>query len=141
MRMSSSINLASRVVLACAAAILTAVVMAKNPVAASTAPAATLPTGNAANGQKLYAICMGCHSIDENDVGPRHRGVVGRMAGRVPGYAYSPALAASKIVWTPQAIDQWLRGPSKMVPGTKMFFSVAKAQDRADIISYLATQK
>ena len=141
MTVSSSINFASRLAFACAAAILTAIVMAKNPVAASTATVAALPAGNATNGQKLYAICMGCHSIDENDVGPRHRGVVGRAAGRVPGYAYSPALAASRIVWTPQAIDQWLRGPSKMVPGTKMFFSVAKARDRADIIAYLATQK
>ena len=139
--MRFSTPLASRFALACAAAALTVAVTAQHPVAASTAHAATLPVGNAANGQKLYAICMGCHSIDDNDVGPRHRGVVGRMAGREPGYAYSPALAASKIVWTPQAIDQWLRGPSKMVPGTKMFFSVAKAQDRADIIAYLATQK
>ncbi|TXG81439.1 MAG: c-type cytochrome [Sphingomonadales bacterium] len=89
----------------------------------------------------LYPSCTGCHSLDENDIGPLHRGVLGRKAGAVPGYAYSQALKASGIVWTPEALDRWLTGPQKMVKGAKMYFSVAKAQDRADIIAYLAQQK
>lgn len=97
--------------------------------------------GDPVNGKKLYAACMGCHSLTENDVGPMHRGVVGRMAGTVKGYAYSPALKNSHIVWTPAMLDRWLSGPQKLVPGTKMFFTIAKPQDRADIIAYLAQQK
>jgi cytochrome c len=96
--------------------------------------------GNPANGSRLYQACMGCHSLDENEVGPRHRGVVGRRAGSVPDYVYSPGLKSSGIVWTPQAIDRWLTNPQKMVPGAKMYFAVAKPQDRADIIAYLAQQ-
>ena len=100
-----------------------------------------LPMGDAVHGAKLYQSCMGCHSLDENDVGPKHRGVVGRKAGTVPGYTYSPALKGSGLVWTPETLDQWLSGPQKMVPGAKMFFTVKSAQDRADLIAFLAKQK
>jgi cytochrome c len=98
-------------------------------------------TGDPAVGARLYQSCMGCHSLDENDVGPRHRGVVGRKAGSVAGYAYSAALKRSGIVWTPAQLDRWLSGPQAMVPGAKMYFSVANPRNRADIIAYLAQQK
>jgi cytochrome c len=96
--------------------------------------------GDPEHGKTLYGGCMGCHSLDDNDVGPRHRGVVGRKAGSVPDYAYSQALQASGIVWDPASLDRWLTDPQKLVPGAKMFFSVPDAQSRADIIAYLATQ-
>jgi cytochrome c len=97
--------------------------------------------GDPARGGTLYAACMSCHSIDDNDIGPRHRGVVGRPAASVPGYAYSPALKASGLVWTPANLDRWLTDPQKLVPGARMFFQVAKPQDRADIIAFLAKQR
>lgn len=95
--------------------------------------------GNAARGRELYQSCLGCHSVDEDDVGPRHRGVVGRRAGSVPGYAYSEALRRSGIVWTQATLDRWLANPQALVPGSKMFFSMADQHDRADVIAYLAT--
>ncbi len=94
-------------------------------------------TGNAARGQTLYKGCADCHSINENAVGPMHKGVVGRKAGSVPGYDYSPDLKNSGIVWTEENLDKWLAGPQAMVPETKMFFDVPDAQDRADIIAFL----
>ena len=97
--------------------------------------------GDAVHGKLLYQGCMGCHSIDEDDVGPRHRGVVGRTAGSVPGYAYSPALKNSHIVWDATNLDRWLQNPQALVPGAKMFFSMQSAQDRADVIAYLAEQR
>lgn len=99
-----------------------------------------LPAGDPARGRLFYQSCSGCHAIDEDDVGPRHRGVVGRPAGAIAGYAYSAALKASGIVWTPANLDRWLADPQKLVPGAKMYFSVGSAQNRADIIAYLATQ-
>lgn len=125
-------------------ALLLAVGMAAMASAASAGtPAARsrLPSGNPATGERLYQSCMGCHSLDDNDVGPRHRGVVGRAAGAVPGYAYSQALRKSGLVWTPANLDKWLTNPQKLVPGAKMYFSVTMAQDRANIIAYLARQK
>lgn len=97
--------------------------------------------GDAERGKTLYGGCQGCHSLDDNDVGPKHRGVVGRTAGSVSGYAYSPALKASGLVWTPTTLDRWLTNPQTLVPGAKMFYSITDAKTRADIIAYLATQK
>jgi len=97
--------------------------------------------GNAGRGKTLYQSCTSCHSVDENDIGPKHRGVLGRKAGTAPDYAYSPALKASGIVWDTATLDRWLTNPSEMVPGTKMFFFLKDPQDRADIIAYLAELK
>lgn len=94
-------------------------------------------TGNVARGQTLYKGCADCHSINENGVGPMHKGLVGRKAGSVAGYDYSPDLKNSGIVWTEDNLDKWLTGPQAMVPETKMFFDVPDAQDRADIIAFL----
>jgi cytochrome c len=91
-------------------------------------------------GARLYQErCGGCHSLDENGAGPRHRGVVGRRAARVPGYDYSEALATAGIVWTPAALDRWLADPNALVPGNRMVVQLAaSAGDRADIIAFLA---
>jgi len=97
--------------------------------------------GNADRGKALYQSCTSCHSIDENDIGPKHRSVVGRKAGTLPDYAYSPALKASGIIWDEAHLDRWLTNPSAMVPGTKMYFLLKDPQDRADIIAYLAELK
>jgi cytochrome c len=97
--------------------------------------------GNAEHGKALYQSCTSCHSIEENDIGPKHRGVVGRKAGSIADYAYSAALKASGITWDKSSLDRWLTNPSDMVPGTKMFFFLKNPQDRADIIAYLAEQK
>jgi cytochrome c len=123
------------------AVVLWAILSGPGIVASAQHTALTAPHGKPAVGARLYQSCMGCHSLDENDVGPRHRGVVGRRAASVPGYAYSAALKKSGIVWTPAMLDRWLSGPQAMVPGAKMYFSVANPQNRADIIAYLAQQK
>jgi len=96
--------------------------------------------GDAAAGQALYqAKCGGCHSLDVNRIGPAHRGVVGRRIASAPGYDYSPALKKLAGVWTPSRSDQWLQGPQKLAPGSKMFFSLADSTQRRDIISYLGS--
>jgi cytochrome c len=115
------------------------VVLAAASVYAATAPARV--AGDATRGKTLYQACMGCHSLDEDDVGPRHRGVVGRTAGTVPGYAYSPGLKNSHIVWDAETLDRWLTNPQALVPGAKMFFAMPAPQDRADVIAYLAEQR
>lgn len=108
---------------------------------AARAAQADPPAGDPVHGKTLYSACMGCHSLDDNDVGPKHRGVVGRKAGTVPGYSYSAALKASGLTWDRANLDRWLTNPQALVPGAKMFFSVRDAQSRADIIAYLAQQR
>lgn len=93
--------------------------------------------GNPAHGEQVYKTCALCHSLDRNGAGPKHAGVFGRTAGSVPDYRYSPALQKSGIVWNDETLDKWLADPQALVPGTKMFFDVKSAQDRADVIEYL----
>jgi len=96
--------------------------------------------GDVSRGKTLYQSCEACHSVDQNDVGPKHRGVVGRLAGSVSDYVYSDALKKSGITWTETTLNRWLIDPSAMVSGTKMFFRIDSAQSRADIIAFLKEQ-
>jgi cytochrome c len=89
------------------------------------------------HGAQVYKTCAICHSLDKNGAGPKHAGVFGRTAGTVPDYRYSPALQKSGIVWNDATLDKWLADPQAMVPGTKMFFNLDSAQDRADVIEFL----
>jgi cytochrome c len=98
-------------------------------------------TGDPVRGKTLYQGCEACHSINDNDLGPRHRGVVGRRAGSLEDYTYSIALKNSGLTWDEANLDRWLTNPSALVPGTKMFFQIADAQSRADIIAFLKEQK
>jgi cytochrome c len=110
-------------------------------VGATTASADTPPNGDATHGKALYQGCQACHSIDDNDLGPRHRGVVGRRAGSVEDYSYSTALKNSGLTWDEATLDRWLTNPSALVPGTKMFFKIDDPRARADIIAYLKELK
>lgn len=93
--------------------------------------------GDATHGAAVYKTCGICHSFDRNGAGPKHAGVFGRTAGTVPDFRYSPALAKSGIVWSEATLDTWLTDPQALVPGSKMFFAVDSARDRADVIAYL----
>lgn len=117
-----------------------------NPLAAQTAQVArdwvTPLPGNALRGQTLYqARCTECHAVDSNKIGPAHRGVVGRRVGSLPGYTYSTELGTSRLRWTPQTLNAWLEDPEELVRGQRMGFQVDDAQERADLIAYLASLK
>ena len=104
-------------------------------------PAAlTAFAADATRGEEIYnSRCIACHSPDANRVGPKHRGVVGRTAGSVPGFNYSKALKSSGVVWSEETLDKWLTDPQSFIPGQRMNFNVAGAADRADLIAYLRT--
>ncbi|MFN3472791.1 MAG: c-type cytochrome [Blastomonas sp.] len=97
-------------------------------------------TGNAAEGEKVFIQCKTCHvkEAGQNRVGPSLAGIVGRAAGTVEGFNYSPANKNSGITWTPEKLFQYLEKPARVVPGTKMVFAgIPDAQKRADLIAYL----
>ena len=93
--------------------------------------------GDPERGAQVYEGCQDCHSIDKNDVGPRHRGVFGRKAGSLPDFDYSPALKDAGFVWDEKTLDQWLTDPQAFRPGVRMFYHLGDPQDRADVIAYL----
>lgn len=113
---------------------------------ADTPPAASAPatinaaTGAISRGRALHASrCSVCHALDAHGVGPMHRGVWGRRAGSAAGYAYSPALRQSKVVWDDVTLNLWLQDPEAFLPGQRMGVRVMDAGDRADLIAYLST--
>ncbi len=100
------------------------------------------PPGDVQRGAALYqARCTACHAVDSNKIGPAHRGVLGRRVGSLKGYKYSDELAQSRLRWTPQTLNAWLADPEELVAGQRMGFQVDDAQERADLIAYLATLK
>jgi cytochrome c len=102
------------------------------------APAANVTKGDATRGVEIYARCEACHALAYNRTGPKHCGVVGRKAGRVPGFDYSAAMRRSNLVWDAATLDHFLTNPPKAVPGTTMTYAgIPDARDRADVIAYL----
>ena len=93
--------------------------------------------GDTVHGELLYKRCQQCHSIEQNRVSPRHKGVFGRVAGIQPGYKYSSAFRRSGIVWNEETLDRWLTNPQAFISGVNMFYRVGDPQDRADVIEFL----
>ncbi|WP_428925651.1 c-type cytochrome [Marinibacterium sp. SX1] len=105
--------------------------------------------GTMSNGERQFMRkCSICHALDDGPsrkAGPTLYGLFGRRAGSVAGYAYSPVLDGSDIVWQDATIDALFdAGPDHYIPGSKMPMQVIAApDDRADLIDFLreATKK
>lgn len=106
------------------------------------AQSTTTAAGTALKGKEIYdARCSACHSVDDNRVGPMHLGVFGRKAGSVKSYRYSVALSKSKVIWNADTLTAWLTNPEALIPGQRMGYAMDNAQDRDDVVAYLATLK
>jgi cytochrome c len=101
--------------------------------------------GDPAAGQKVFNKCRACHVVDEetNRVGPYLLGVMGRPAGSVEGFTYSPAMKDSGIVWDEETIAAYVADPRAYIPGNRMAFPGLKSEDDiGNLMAYLkeATQ-
>jgi len=81
--------------------------------------------------------CVGCHSLDNNKVGPSLRNVFGRRAGADARFTYSDALKKAPFSWSDATLDKWLADPDSLVPENDMAFRMDNAAERAAIIDYL----
>jgi cytochrome c len=115
--------------------------------------------GDAENGRKVFGKCMTCHRVGEgakNLVGPVLTGVIGRQAGTVEGFAYSPLNKASGengLVWTEDQLFAYLANPNAFLKkfltdkgkpqlatgSTKMVFNLPNETERRDVIAFLKT--
>lgn len=120
--------------------------LAASLIAASIAGLATValaagPAGEPAKGQKVFARCMACHKIDASNtsgIGPNLNGVVGRRAGTLRGFRYSPVMAGSGRVWNEASLDAYLTAPARNMPGNRMAFpGLAKPEDRRNVIAFM----
>ncbi|HWA44963.1 MAG TPA: c-type cytochrome [Hypericibacter adhaerens] len=92
---------------------------------------------------QFHKSCGTCHTVEANAPlrqGPNLRGVIGRKAASLPGFAYSDALKAAGgkgLVWTPDKIDQWITDAGKFIPGVNMMYHQADPAKRQLVIQYL----
>jgi cytochrome c len=97
-----------------------------------------------AAGEKAFAKCQSCHTINAggaNGIGPNLHGTMGKAVASHAGFAYSAELKAVGGTWDWDKMDAWLKNPKGMVPGTKMSFAgLGKVEDRAAIVAYLNAQ-
>jgi cytochrome c len=97
------------------------------------------------HGERVFQRCYACHSVapgEDNLAGPNLRCILGRRAGTLPGFRFSPAMSEAGVirglVWTREALDAFLIDPQRVIPGTAMWIpELAVPEDRRDLIDYL----
>ncbi|MEE4200788.1 c-type cytochrome [Erythrobacter sp.] len=96
---------------------------------------------DAAAGEKVFAKCQACHSIEQggaNGVGPNLYGVMGGNIASKSGYGYSSALTALDGAWGWDEMNAWLANPRGYVSGTTMGFAgLSSIEDRAAVSLYM----
>jgi nitrite reductase (NO-forming) len=108
---------------------------------AAPAAAQVAGAGDVAAGRQVFRKCQACHSLEQgkNLLGPSLAGVIGRKAGTLPNYNFSPSMKQADITWDAKTLDAYLADPQKLVPGNRMPFPGLKTEhDRTDVIAYLA---
>jgi cytochrome c len=89
--------------------------------------------------------CRTCHSAEpgDNRLGPSLHGVMGRKAGSVEGFAYSPGFKTTDLVWDDANMDKFIANPNSVFPGSNMatFAGLEDESQRTSIIDYLKTLK
>ncbi|MGX1788204.1 c-type cytochrome [Bosea sp. NPDC055332] len=104
-------------------------------------PLPALAVGDPAAGEKVFQKCRACHQIGEtakNAIGPKLNGLLGRPAGSIEGYSYSPANKNSGITWDEPTFRDYIKAPQVKIPSTKMVFPGLKSdQEIDDIVAFL----
>ena len=108
---------------------------------ASVSPAApSILPADAETGRLVFRKCQACHSLQagKNGLGPSLAGIVGKKAGSVADYNYSPSMKTSGLTWDTATLNVYLPDPQKKVPGNKMPFPGLKTEnERNAVIAYL----
>lgn len=122
---------------------------AAGPAAAPEAPITErMLVADVGRGERAVASCKACHSFDNggaNKVGPNLWQVVDGPKAHIASFGYSAALRERKAKgenWGIAELDGFLKNPKGYLAGTSMSFAgIARADQRADIISYLTSLK
>ena len=100
-----------------------------------------LPQARPLDGPTLFKQqCATCHTNNATDPvrqGPSLFGIVGRRAGSIDGFHYSPGFAKADFVWDDAKLDAWITNPQAVIPGSVMAYRQAKPEVRAAIIVHL----
>ncbi|MGV7206436.1 c-type cytochrome [Oxalobacteraceae bacterium A2-2] len=107
------------------------------------ATAAPAPAGDPVAGKAAFYKCASCHQVGASargGFGPQLNGIIGRPAAITRDFQYSTALKNSRLVWNEANLAAFLRGPSDLVPGTKMrFWGISDERQIANLLAYMRT--
>lgn len=81
--------------------------------------------GSGLSGEHLFLACAGCHGLNPEDtylLGPHLAQIVGRQAGALADYAYSPALSEASFAWDRSVLFSWIVAAESLLPGTHMLY-------------------
>ncbi len=88
-----------------------------------------------------FGQCAACHNVDKggaNGVGPGLHGIVGKKAGQVAGFNYSPAMKQWGQTWTEANLDKYIENPRGFIAGTRMSYAGQKdPAKRKEMIEWL----
>jgi len=98
------------------------------------------PAGDEAAQQAFNNSCRTCHSVKEGDnrLGPNLNKIVGRKAGSLPNYNYSPSMKDAGFVWDPDKLTRFMVKPDEVVSGNKMQpYGGVSAEEAGKVVAYL----
>jgi cytochrome c len=96
------------------------------------------------HGKELFKACAACHTDKPgtNTLGPSLKGVVGRKAGSLEDFRYSPAMKRSGLIWDEASLRDYISDPQAKVKGNRMALTGSlEPAEIDDIIAYLKTLK
>ncbi len=103
------------------------------------------PTAAEENGERLFAPCRACHSLDPAErglPGPNLAGLIGRKIGGDAAFDYSPVLRKARdegMHWDAQRLDGFLADPAEMFPGLWMAMrGIEDTAERQLLVRFLA---
>jgi cytochrome c len=103
------------------------------------------PVAAEENGERLFAPCRACHSLDPAGrglPGPNLAGLIGRTIGGDPAFDYSPVLRKARnenLRWDATRLDAFLADPAAMFPGLWMSMrGIEDAAERQSLVRFLA---
>jgi cytochrome c len=104
-----------------------------------------VPASAEENGERLFAPCRACHSLDPAErglPGPNLAGVTGRRIGGDTAFDYSPVLRKARddgLRWDTKHLEIFLADPAEMFPGLWMSMrGIEDAAERQALVRFLA---
>ena len=108
-------------------------------------PALAAPAAAEDAGERLFAPCRACHSLDpavQGLPGPNLAELIGRRIGGDPAFDYSPVLRKARddgLRWDATRLDSFLADPAGMFPGLWMSMrGIEDAAERQALVRFLA---
>ena len=103
-------------------------------------------SATAVEADPVFKPCASCHEIGsgaKHRVGPHLDNLFGRKAGGLEDFRYSAGMRAAGeagLVWTPEALSEYLERPRDFIKGNRMSFrGMPDAAEREALVSWIVT--